>query len=182
MNFIRFIQFVADKLVGLVLLAGGVLVIAWLVSPLPEWAAENATEIAEDANFQAYAQAYAQPGRWAYLLQTYMPEEVGNRTIWLVCAAISAVLGFLIFMPRAPKTVAKVLRLGGEKGRVDVDMATIQEALNKVTNDLSEVKRARIKVVPSRDKKHFGLESNLILMKTTSGPPRSSSPMLNPSW
>lgn len=165
MNWIRRIQLLADKIVGLVLLVGGGLVLAWILSPLPEWAAANATEIKPDATMQEYAQAYTQPGRWAFMIQKYMPGEVDNRNLWIRVSGVCAFVGLLIFMPRAPKTVAKVLRLGGEAGKVDVDLATVQDALNRVVNDLPEVKRIRIKVVPSRDKKRFGLESNVVLMK-----------------
>lgn len=165
MNWLRRLQLLADKLVGFALLAGGALVVAWITSPLPQWAADNAIAPEEGATLVQAAQAYTQAGAYAHLLNAYMPAEFPNRNLYLGGGIAAAVIGLLIFMPRIPKTVSKILRLGAADGKVEVDLMTVQEALNKVVNDLPEVKRIKITVIPSRDKKHFALESNVILLK-----------------
>lgn len=153
----RFIQTLLDKLVCLALLLAGAWLLAWHLTELPAAVARYAAPetAAPEAARRGAERAMAVMGAL----------DPAYRTMYIGAGGALLFVGFLTFIPRFPKRVAKVLRLGSDKGTTTVDLKPIERRLTQIAKALPEVVDVDLAVRLTKDKKRISVTMDVVLLK-----------------
>jgi len=145
---IRLLQFLLDKILALALFLGGIGVAVYLYG------------VDYFANVPEQGRPYTGP------VQTYLDAIPSEQLMyWQIGGIVAAFVGFLLLIPRVSVKVKKILKYKTEDGQVELNLVTVQSALNKVINELDEVKSIKIQVSPQKNGRSFALQGDVVLVK-----------------
>lgn len=138
----RILQLLAVKLLGLAIMTGGGLLVAYRFVPRIPEITHQLVALVSPANFPL------------------------DYIILIPLGALLFVAGFLTLIPRLPrKTKRGYITFRGAHGDVRIDLDSIEVNLNKAVSKLSEVKKIEVKVFPTANGSSVQITGEVVLYK-----------------
>ncbi len=109
-------------------------------------------------------------------------DELGDSAtyLWVALGGVLTLVGLYAFLPRLPKgRKAQSITFEGEYGDVVVQLAPLELMLNRVLNNMPEVKKIRLQITPDEEKRRAVITADALLESQTSMPARKTANLVS---